>query len=317
MLQGATRRFQKRPAGGEGTQEGTQEGALEEEGGEDGAESSGAAAAGSRSSLLDSRPSLARAGGAEFGPGAAPAFVLGIAPRLHDAFARHAEVDLARQLAFEAAVAEAEVGGSRSRLAGREGALIRRLGGVEGEDEGGRWKRMHVSQHGGISAAVGYFKKVKDGDLWGKAEGVIDASPARVLGWFWMSCTHERMQLHKKTNGHRLKTEIKIKDSHSMITISVTKTVAALDDRLFAFWWAWARLEGGDLALAFGDPEDDFGAGEEEVGLALRYIAEAKFATVRQKARGFIRLRELGPRLCELSYVFNGHFGTCERDGRS
>ena len=78
---------------------------------------------------------------------------------------------------------------------------------------------------------------------WGKAVGIVDAPAERCLGWVFGWCSNKRMIEHVKKNGHVLRSEYDIPDSHSKIVSAVMRFPKGFDNREFHNWLVWAKLE--------------------------------------------------------------------------
>ena len=66
-----------------------------------------------------------------------------------------------------------------------------------------KWRRIQ----GGDDLAIKKFTKFVDEDYvkWGKATTTVHTSPEEALAWLWDCCSNDRMENHRKKNGHTLR----------------------------------------------------------------------------------------------------------------
>jgi hypothetical protein len=225
-------------------------------------------------------------------------------PNLHARYARCEEVDQACLLHFENSTVP-----SAPPPKPHEIELVARSALINSSNVRQQFRRLSNT----VNDAVECFQKTASGEgNVGKAVADVDASIHRVLGWFWMNMSYERIEEHVRKNGFLLRKEFNVPNSfHSKIIMAVHKFPANLDNRLYSIMWTWVKEADGSFTVGFADTDDCEQFGAAAMAEANRTIATHKdaVAAVRASTKGVVTIKPLAPNVCRVTLVQQGFVG--------
>ena len=111
---------------------------------------------------------------------------------------------------------------------------------------------------GTVRVPVEFYQKAKgNAGAWGKAVATIDASAARVFADRWCQNSHEHNKRHVEDAGaDSFRKMVRIKDSHSLLLVFITRLPNPVSNRVFATWFTWRKEPDNSFLIAFRPMED-------------------------------------------------------------
>jgi hypothetical protein len=148
---------------------------------------------------------------------------------------------------------------------------------------------------------VSYFRALSTGEsAWGKAEGDVDVSAARVLAYLWHHMCYERTK--PKATNDLLHLAVDVPNSHSMFQVVESKIPLATN-RVFACMWSWHREANDNFVVALTSIQDLPFSSEK---LHVRKLIDQRKKVnkiVLGELRGFYRISSLAANVSRVTLV--------------
>jgi len=130
---------------------------------------------------------------------------------------------------------------------------------------------------GTVREPVEFYQKIEgNAGAWGKAVATIDASAARVFADRWCQNSHEHKKDHADYYGaDALRKVVHIKDSRSMLFVTIVKFPSPVSNRVFATWLTWWKEPDNSFLMALA-PMDDYADESEDDAAIADFIAKQK-----------------------------------------
>ena len=160
---------------------------------------------------------------------------------------------------------------------------------------------------GTVKSPVSYFRALSSGEsAWGKAEGDVDISAARVLAYLWHYESYERTKPNATNN--LLFMAVGVPNSHSMFQLTELKIPLATN-RVWACMWTWRREANDDFVVALTSIQDLPWSKEKARARKLIDTHKSAEKVVHGELRGFFRIRPLAKNVCRVTFVAQGALG--------
>jgi hypothetical protein len=160
---------------------------------------------------------------------------------------------------------------------------------------------------GTVKSPVSYFRALSTGEsAWGKAEGDVDISAARVLAYLWHYESYERTK--PKATNDLLHMAVGVPDSHSMFQLVEFKIPLATN-RVWACMWTWRREANDDILVALTSIQDLPWSKEKSRARKLIDTHKSAEKVVHGELRGFYRIHPLAKNVCRVTFVGQGALG--------
>jgi hypothetical protein len=160
-----------------------------------------------------------------------------------------------------------------------------------------RWRRIP----GTVKSPVSYFRALSTGEsAWGKAEGGMDTSAARVLAYLWHFEGYERTK--PRATDDLLHMALDVPDSHSMFQLA-EQQIPLATNRVFACKWTWRREANDDFVVALTSIKDLPWSGEKAHVRGLVDKHKSADKVVHGELRGFYRIHSLAKNVCRVTFV--------------
>ena len=154
---------------------------------------------------------------------------------------------------------------------------------------------------GTVKSPVSYFRALSTGEsAWGKAEGDVDVSAARVLAYLWHLMSYERTK--PKATNDLLHLAVDVPNSHSMFQVVESKIPLATN-RVFACMWSWHREANDNFVVALTSIQDLPFSSEK---LHVRKLIDQRKKVnkiVLGELRGFYRISSLAANVSRVTLV--------------
>jgi hypothetical protein len=160
---------------------------------------------------------------------------------------------------------------------------------------------------GTVKSPVSYFLALSTGEsAWGKAEGDVDVSAARVLAYLWHYESYERTK--PKVTNDLLHMAVGVPDSHSMFQLVEFKIPLATN-RVWACMWTWRQEANDDFLVALTSIQDLPWSKEKTHVRNLINKRKSAEKVVHGELRGFYRIHPLAENVCRVTFVAQGALG--------
>ena len=160
---------------------------------------------------------------------------------------------------------------------------------------------------GTVKSPVSYFRALSTGEsAWGKAEGDVDISAARVLAYLWHYESYERTK--PKATNDLLHMAVGVPDSHSMFQLVEFKIPLATN-RVWACMWTWRREANDDFVVALTSIKDLPWSKEKARARKLIDTHKSAEKVVHGELRGFYRISPLAENVSRVTLVGQGVLG--------
>ena len=154
---------------------------------------------------------------------------------------------------------------------------------------------------GTVKSPVSYFRALSTGEsAWGKAEGDVDVSAARVLAYLWHYESYERTKPNATNN--LLFMAVGVPNSHSMFQLTELKIPLATN-RVWACMWTWRREANDDFVVALTSIQDLPWSKEKARARKLVDTHKSAENVVHGELRGFYRIHPLAKNVCRVTLV--------------
>jgi hypothetical protein len=160
---------------------------------------------------------------------------------------------------------------------------------------------------GPVKSPVSYFRALSSGEsAWGKAEGDVDISAARVLAYLWHHMGYERTK--PKATNDLLHAVVDVPDSHCMFQVVESKIPLATN-RMWACMWTWRREANDDFVVALTSIQDLPWSMEKARARMLIDKNKSADKIVLGELRGFYRIHPLAKNVSRVTFVAQGALG--------
>lgn len=160
---------------------------------------------------------------------------------------------------------------------------------------------------GTVKSPVSYFRALSTGEsAWGKAEGDVDVSAARVLAYLWHHMCYERTK--PKATNDLLHLAVDVPNSHSMFQVVESKIPLATN-RVFACMWSWHREANDNFVVALTSIQDLPWSKEKARARKLIDTHKSAEKVVHGELRGFFRIHSLAENVSRVTFVAQGALG--------
>ena len=160
---------------------------------------------------------------------------------------------------------------------------------------------------GTVKSPVSYFRALSTGEsAWGKAEGDVDISAARVLAYLWHYEGYGRTK--RRANDDLLHMAVVVPNSHSMFQLAEA-TIPLATNRVWACMWTWRREANDDFVVALTSIQDLPWSKEKARARKLIDTHKSAEKVLHGELRGFYRIRPLAKNVCRVTFVAQGALG--------
>ena len=158
-----------------------------------------------------------------------------------------------------------------------------------------------------VKSPVSYFRALSTGEsAWGKAEGDVDVSAARVLAYLWHLMSYNNT--NPKVTDDLLHAVVDVPGSHSVFQLVEFKIPLATN-RVWACMWTWRREANDDFVVALTSIQDLPWSKEKSRARKLIDTHKSAEKVVHGELRGFYRIHPLAKNVCRVTFVGQGALG--------